>query len=181
MSSKITKTTLNNEQRIAIITFKDQNPNISNIDLVEWVKKKFNLDVHQSTISRLIKHRENINGNPSAKRQRAVQYPDIENALQEWILRSQSKIILTDAILMEKAKNFAQILHISDIDFKFSHGWLSKFKKRHGVGQIKKHGEEASADHTIATTVIPQLKEILKEYNLKDIYNMDETGLFFRY
>ncbi|CAG8670532.1 2937_t:CDS:1 [Ambispora gerdemannii] len=181
MSSKNTKTTLNNEQRMAVIASKDQNPNFTNLDLVDWVKKRFNLDVHPSTISRLMKRKEDIGVNFSAKRQRSVQYPDIENTLLEWILRSQDKITLTDAILVEKAKNFAQMLNISDDNIKFSNGWLSKFKKRHNLAQIKKHGEDASADHAIATAAIPQLREVLKEYDLRDIYNMDETGLFYRY
>src|SRR4051794_32684203 len=106
MSSK--KTTLNNEQRLAVISFKDQNPSTNDADLVNWVKETFNVDIHRTTINRLLKRKEEIVGNPSAKRQRAVQYPDMENTLYEWILRSQDKIILSNAIITEKAKNFAQ-------------------------------------------------------------------------
>ena len=36
----------------------------------------------------------------------------MENALLEWILQSQDKIILTDNICLEKAKVFAQMLNI---------------------------------------------------------------------
>jgi len=57
---------------------------------------------------------------------------------------------------------------------------LSKFKKRHGLKQVKKHGEAASADNAAIVKTIPELKEILKSYDLKDIFNMDETGLFYR-
>src|SRR6185369_15960584 len=138
-------------------------------------------DIHPSTICHLMKQKENIVGDPSAKRQRTVQYPEIENALYEWVLRSQDKIILTDAILTEKAKNFAQLLNIPSDNFKFSCGWLSKFKKRHNITQIVKHGEDASADNNAIIIAIPQLREILKEYDLKDIFNMDKTGLFFWY
>jgi hypothetical protein len=101
--------------------------------------------------------------------------------LLEWILQNQDKVILSDAILIEKAKNFAHMLCIPDGDFKFSHGWLFKFKKRHGLRQITKHGEDASVDNAVVTSVIFELQEILEEYDLKDIYNMDETGLFYRY
>ena len=41
-----------------------------------------------------------------------VRYPELENALLEWILQSQDKIILTDDICLEKAKVFAQMLNI---------------------------------------------------------------------
>ncbi|CAG8592001.1 24659_t:CDS:2 [Racocetra persica] len=45
----------------------------------------------------------------------------------------------------------------------------------------KKHEVDASVDDDIVNAAIPQLKEILKGYDLKDIYNIDETGLFYQY
>ncbi|CAG8811077.1 28941_t:CDS:2 [Gigaspora margarita] len=45
---------------------------------------------------------------------------------------------------------------------------------------ITKHGEEASVDDNIIATAIPKLRELLGKYNLKDIYNIDETGLFYQ-
>ena len=46
---------------------------------------------------------------------------------------------------------------------------------------IIKHGKDASVDHTVATAAISQLRELLEEYDLSDIYNMDKTGLFYWY
>ncbi|CAG8626907.1 984_t:CDS:2, partial [Paraglomus occultum] len=179
--SESAKTTLNDEQRAAVITHKYQNPHARNIDLVNWIRATYQLDVHPSTVSRLLKRKESIISNPSAKRHRTVQHPNLENALYEWVIQMQTKVILTDAILVQKAKDFSQLLNIPDDDFKFSCGWLSRFKKRHGLKQIKKHGEAASADTVAILKTIPELKEILKSYDLKDIFNMDETGLFYRY
>ena len=72
-------------------------------------------------------------------------------------------------------------MNISEDEFKFSTGWLAKFKKRHGITKVKQHGESASADHTAVDTAIPEFRELLMQYNLQDIYNMVETGLFYRY
>ncbi|CAG8716431.1 24471_t:CDS:1, partial [Gigaspora rosea] len=174
MSSK-NKVTLTNKQRREIIEFKNQNPNTSHVELVQWVKKEYNLEVHPSTISRIIKNKEDIGENPMKKRQKNVQFPNLENALHEWVLRSQENIPITDAILVEKAKGFAKILNIPDSSLKFSNGWLAKFKKRNNIMHRTKHGEEASADHIAITFAIPQLRELLEGYELKDIYNMDET------
>ncbi|CAG8536038.1 1294_t:CDS:1, partial [Gigaspora rosea] len=116
------------------------------------------LDVHQSTISRLLKNKETIGENLSAKRQRTVQHPELENALIEWILQSQESIVLSDEIIIEKAKNFAKLLHIPKSDFKFSHSWLDKFKKRHGLRRIAKHGEDASVDDAVIEAAIPRLR-----------------------
>ncbi|CAG8808151.1 14182_t:CDS:2, partial [Cetraspora pellucida] len=161
-SKRKEKTTLNNQQRKDIITYKEKNPNISHVDLVSWVKKNMGLDIHPSTIGHLIKNKDNVEDNLSAKRQKTVQYPDLKNALLEWILQNQDQIILSDDIIIEKAKYYAQLLKISDCSLKFSHGWLFKFKKRHSLNQITKHGEDASVDDTVIAVAIPKLREILE-------------------
>ncbi|CAG8758310.1 21278_t:CDS:2, partial [Racocetra persica] len=165
--SKETKTTLTNEQRKDIIKHKEKNPQISQADLDSWVKQTMGLTVHQTTISHLIKNKEEIRKNPIAKRQRTVQHP---------ILQSQERIILSNEIIVKKAKSFAKSLNIPEDNHKFSHSWLYKFKQRHRLKRITKHGEDASVDEKVIRTAIPDLRETLKDYNLKDIYNMDETG-----
>ncbi|CAG8550150.1 24727_t:CDS:2 [Gigaspora margarita] len=75
MSSKKCKdkTTLNNEQRKEVIAHKEKNPSISHIDLASWVKKKFGLEIHQSTIGHLLRSKDDIGNNLSAKRQRTYE------------------------------------------------------------------------------------------------------------
>lgn len=93
------RTTLNKEQKIALITYKNTNPSTSNVDLSKWIKQSYNLVVHPSTIGRILKRKiDDIVGNGSAKRQKTVRYAELENALLEWILRSKDKIVLTDNI-----------------------------------------------------------------------------------
>ncbi|CAG8797264.1 9532_t:CDS:1, partial [Cetraspora pellucida] len=134
------------------------------------------LDIHPSIIEHLIKYKNNIEDNLSAKRQKKVQYPVLENALLKWILQNQDQIILSDDIIIKKAKYYAQLLKISNCSLKFLHGWLFKFKKKHGLNQITKHDKNASMDDTVIIATISKLREILKKYNLKDIYNMNEIG-----
>ena len=45
---------------------------------------------------------------------------------------------------------------------------------------MKLHGEAASADMRAVTAGRAQLQEELAAYSLNDIYNMDETGLFYK-
>ncbi|CAG8558819.1 270_t:CDS:2 [Gigaspora margarita] len=132
---KKTKTALTNEQRKAIIKHKEKHPQISQTDLVDWVKQTIDLKVHQSTISCLIKNKDEIRKSLLAKRQKTVQYPVLKN------------------ILFEKSQNFAQLLNISD--FKFSNGWLQKFKQRHGLKKITKHEEDALVDEEAVEIALP--------------------------
>jgi hypothetical protein len=55
MSNKITKTTLTNEQQLEVIKYKEKHPNMSQADIVDWVKTTFNLNVHSTTIGCLLK------------------------------------------------------------------------------------------------------------------------------
>jgi hypothetical protein len=168
---------------LLVLQYKDSNPNATHVNVAQWVKATFNLDINPTTVGRLLKRNdikecENVS---NSKRSRAVQYPELENAMYEWFIQYQTHVTLTDEILKEKAKQFAKLLNISEDEFKFSTGWLAKFKKRHGITKVKRHGESASADHTAADIAIPEFRELLTQYNLQDIYNMDETGLFYRY
>ena len=67
------RTTLDNKQKVALITYKNMNPSTSNVDLAKWIKQSYNLVVHPSTIGRILKRKiDDIVGNDSAKRQRTV-------------------------------------------------------------------------------------------------------------
>ncbi|CAG8810213.1 25417_t:CDS:2, partial [Dentiscutata erythropus] len=62
------------------------------------------------------------------RRQRAITYPELDQALKEFVLIYQNNPILSDAIFVKKAKLLANSLGISESALNFSHGWLDKFK-----------------------------------------------------
>jgi len=53
--------------------------------------------------------------------------------LKEFVLNYQHQTILSDAILIEKAKMIAEGLGIPQNALQFSSGWLHKFKDRNGI------------------------------------------------
>ena len=79
-------------------------------------------------------------------------------------------------MLIMKAKKFGEDLAVTF--FQYSRGWLSRFKKRHGIRLFKSHGEAGSAQASVVQNGREQLRDELR--NPKDVYNMDETGLFYR-
>lgn len=82
-------------------------------------------------------------------------------------------------MLQEKSLDFARQLNVTG-DFKESLGWLQKFKARHGITGRTVCGESASVDVTsVEHWKKDVLPTIIKDYALRDIYNTDETGLFF--
>ena len=92
--------------------------------------------------------------------------------------------MLTGEVLRQRWNAFTTYVEIPEEDrLKLSNGWLESFKDRHGLKEMKRHGEAAS---TSAATVEKERKRIqelitMYGYELRDIFNMDETGLFYGY
>ncbi|GES93080.1 CENP-B homolog protein 2-like [Rhizophagus clarus] len=106
--------------------------------------------------------------------------PELEFALKEFVLRYQHQTILSDAILIEKAKLLASELGVPEDTLQFSSSWLQGFKKRNRIRQKKLHGEAASSDQTAIDEALPLLRSKCASYPLERIYNMDKTGLFYQ-
>jgi hypothetical protein len=61
----------------------------------------------------------------------------------------------------------------------FSEGWLSRFAERHSIRYHTFYGESASVPTSIHTEM-EAIRAICDRYQPHYIYNMDETGLFWR-
>lgn len=143
--------------------------------------------VANSTISMILKNREKIEAayasgsfEPVRKRIRTGRNEDVEVSLLRWIREARiQNLPLSGAVLQEKAKFFADALGLGD--FSCSNGWLQRFKERHGICCKRICGEEASVDQAlVASFFTGKWAEIKKDYAPRDIFNADETGLFFK-
>ncbi|CAG8660036.1 3379_t:CDS:2, partial [Paraglomus occultum] len=106
-----------------------------------------------------------------------VRQRKLNKATELWVHQAIAiNLLLSDQILQEKGLEFAESCNIKDDDIRCSNGWVYKFKKRIGVHQITLHGEANSASLTGIAEERLRLQEVLAEY----IYNVDETGLFYR-
>jgi len=115
-----------------------------------------------------------------AKRARRAEYPDVEEALVEWLTKARDQgWAISGPLLKEKAELIAK--EKGHADFTCSEGWLTRFKNRHMISFRSIRGESRAApDEAIdqwRSTVLPK---ILAEFAPEDIFNADETGLFFR-
>ncbi|XP_021928999.1 tigger transposable element-derived protein 6-like [Zootermopsis nevadensis] len=78
----------------------------------------------------------------------------------------------------EKAREIATRLHTED--FSASNGWLDRFRKRNNISLHVLSGESASADLQAAEDWKRKLPSLLLGYAEEDIFNADESGLFYR-
>jgi hypothetical protein len=81
---------------------------------------------------------------------------------------------------IEKEVKLRDDLGISDQNLALSIGWLSKFKKRNGIRNYKLHGESGSANVTNISESIVEINNQISSYDPCDVYNFDETALFYR-
>ena len=120
------------------------------------------------------------NGNSSRKRSRyANEHEDIDELTWRWFQRVRAmNTPISGPMIQQQALDFAK--HVNKPDFKASNGWLNRFKSRHNIGSAILSGERASVDQDTVDSWRERLPGIIKDFSPKDIYNMDETGLFFR-
>ena len=93
--------------------------------------------------------------------------------------RGTITFLVTGPLLAEKAKQLAQIMGLPE--FQPSGGWIDRWKTRHGIKFLKIQGEKAAADFCGAEDWIEnELQSAIANYEPNNIFNGDETGLFFK-
>ncbi|KAF0729976.1 Uncharacterized protein FWK35_00029960, partial [Aphis craccivora] len=140
------------------------------IKLIE-LKQHENLSVKELMVK--------FNCGKTQKRVVSVGYEQTERDLYRWFINCRSKSLpISEPIIQTEATKLAEKLGISD--FKASNGWLDRFKRRHNIicKQINEEANDVNQD-TVENWK-RKLLVLIKEYEAKDIYNANETGLFFR-
>ncbi|GBM59485.1 Cytosolic purine 5'-nucleotidase [Araneus ventricosus] len=88
---------------------------------------------------------------------------------------------ISGPLLMKKAQDILKKLNV-ECDASFSPGWLHKFKLRHGITGKTVSGESGDVDcETVDDWIQNQLLDLIKDYEQKDIFNADETGLLYNH
>lgn len=157
-------------------------------DLAEWAKATFNLAKapSQGTISNIVNRKRHIDddlthNDSNLKRKRIVRSQRFDEALVEWIIRCQeNSVTLSWQMIQKKAQRFSKMLKIPEEQrISFSDGWLEKFLARYGLRNVECQGEAGSADIAAIESAMPELLKKIGQYELRDVFNMDETGLFY--
>ncbi|XP_064462141.1 tigger transposable element-derived protein 6-like [Ornithodoros turicata] len=142
--------------------------------------------IAQSSLSTILKEKEKImssverGSSSQRKKVKRPSYEEIEKAAFAWFLDVRARNVpVSGAMLIQKAKDFGCMLGCDD--FKASNGWLQNFKARHQIVGKVTSGESASADVASAASWNEEcLPHVLSSFDPADIYNADESGLFFQ-
>jgi hypothetical protein len=176
------KTKLQPYYRKAICDYKEKNPNIKQKDLIKWLKLTYNITVCQKTISNILNEEKQLLNSRLSKPVRSTnlpKYPLVESSLNNYINNNQGRVPITGDILKAKAMSLANFYYPNS-NFKSSEGWLSNFKKRHNVSMHIRHGEAYGVDENLISQTLPLIQDIVRNYELCNIFNIDESGLFYK-
>ena len=116
----------------------------------------------------------------SRKRMLGAKHDDLDSALHRWFVQARErKTPVSGHVLKEKAEKFAATFAIEG--FQCSNGWIDRFKQRHDLKFKTIVGEKGEVNSEITSHWLKDVYTTLVEgYKPEDIYNADETGLFYQ-
>ena len=113
------------------------------------------------------------------KTQKTGKHSDLETIVYDWFALDRSlNIPITERILIEKGQQIGDQLQITG--FAYSFGWISNFKKCFGINSKILCGESGSSNVSVVASGTEAARAAMKDFSLKDVFNCDETGLFYR-
>ncbi len=110
-------------------------------------------------------------------------FTELEDMFFIWIDNMRrANLLIPPSFAIPKVKSIASSLSILKTDFKASWQWLNRFRVRRGLQKMLFHGEgtEVNKSNPRLLAALYNLYAIIAQYDPENIYNMDETGLFFR-
>lgn len=155
--------------------------------VIQWFQLQTGRTISQPQVSKMLgpkwSYLDDVNKTTQVKKRRGCEWPELERVLFEWQQRMQSKgQTVTGEQLRSQAQRFwTRLPTYSSLPLPlFSTGWLDKFKARHGIRNFKRHGEAGSVDVSTMEAELVKIRAITAEYSQKDVYNMDETALYWK-
>jgi hypothetical protein len=134
-----------------------------------------NLKIKQPLVSSWIKEEakwreewadSQTSGAKTVKRARQMQHPEVTEMMELWVSKVMShRILLTGEVLRQKWTKFADLAGVpEDERLNLSDGWLSRFKDRNNLKQMRCHGEAGSAEPEVVEMERQRMQELIQKY-----------------
>lgn len=183
------------EEKLWLLDYRQQHPKVSATVLAKELAKHLNASRSKdqveiappgkSTVNDWVRSEQKLRQNSSVhsnstQRIRAAANPQLEQALAMWFHQQEARdLIITNDMVVGQAKALAARFNVGN-SFAFSDGWIAGFKSRFGLKRVTLHGEANSADQENVQKARENMKHIIAAYSISDVYNQDETGVFWR-
>lgn len=182
--TKRTRSAISKGQKAQLRAQHHLKPYLSNLQLQKWFQETYERPIDPSSISRILSSRNAFLDDLDAhqlndKRRRTEQWPELDQALFEWIQRAESQIAISQEVIREKAKQYWGAIYPQKAMPSFSNGWLRGFQTRKNIKNNIRHGEAESLSQDAESAMI-SIRQLLSVYEPRDIFNCDETGLYWK-
>ena len=167
------------------VYFNQSHPHPTQKACVEWFFSQFSQQIDRTTVSKILSPQyAHLDTGPAGSNTRVSTpyWPILDQRLADWVEeRSNAGYSITGPLIQAKAaelwKKIPEYCKLPKPQF--SEGWLARFKNRHTFSYHTFHGEAASVPPSIHEDIRP-IRSICDQFQPEDIYNMDETGLYWR-
>ncbi|KAG0437264.1 Tigger transposable element-derived protein 6 [Dictyocoela muelleri] len=181
------------QEKLEVIEYKENNTLSPDTDIANLFSNKFKKSINRRSIKNYMDNKASIkeatatNGG-SCNVSRPKKYDLLDVQLKQWfdIVENQGAFI-TEAILRAKALALYKELYlvIEDdqkecSDFHASNGWLYKFKQRHGISLKQCSGESFNPNQESYSDFIAEFNIKILFYGAENVFNCDETALFYK-
>lgn len=162
----------------------DQQPEWKRQTLCEWAGRAFGLGapMKRPTVIGILKRKRDWLGaeaeEPENKRLRSSRIKGFDARLL--VVVQEYKDWHPNATITGRTlKTLAADMETA-ITLKWSNGWMYGFQKRTGMWFALRHGEAASVDPVAVEEGRARLQQLINQYALRNVYNMDETSFFYK-
>ena len=150
------------------------------------MSKKWDIDVKRTTVKGILSKKDAIEaaikaGIPSKRiKLKPAQHSKLDDEVLIWLKQARGQNLpVSGNLIKEKALKLAELMHIPD--FIASDGWLDNFKKRHGITFKTVQGEAGVVNlQSLLDWKQQVLQLLLRQFSADDVFNLDETGLFWQ-
>lgn len=168
------------QQRVEMINYAKNHPNEGYRKVAEifCIGRRQAQKILKERRAILAQYESNVQSS-NQKRVRSAKYSDVNEALWDWYtLCRESNIPVDGTMLQEEALIIAEKLGISG--FTASNGWLQRFKQRYNLQEMATAGEDGDVSMETLESWNERVKEITRGWSPEDVWNMDETGSFWK-
>ncbi|OWZ13381.1 CENPB protein Homeodomainlike [Phytophthora megakarya] len=150
------RTHLSVAQKSELRLYYRTHPGLTHEDLIRWAQGRFSVLLGRSTVGSILRAPLDSNLNPDAKRNQAGRFPQMERDLFRFVLQTPDWSQLSDLVLCAKANELLQGRQ------SVTKSWVFRFKQRHAFSALK------------------FLRNCIDDYEPRDVFSVDETGLFYQ-
>ena len=181
LSARMKRKNLSLDEKTKVIEYTNKNPTKG----CRFIGEHFSIG--KTCVANILKNAKTLEkeyeffkGN--CKKLKHGQYHVINEILITWYGRcANANIFLDGLMLKEEAMLIKARLNRDKLAaFTASNGWLEKFKQTYRLRETRITGEADDVPRMTIQSWIERLPELTAEYELKDIWDMDELGLFFK-